>query len=311
MLFIYSCYFQTLAFICYDGTFSLVRVFTYSIPVLWKYICIVYINWIIYLYHSIQVNSFIHLIYINSYIKLRMNAYDKYKKMDIVKSVIPKKLRQQSVALAHQGHLGIVGTKQRLRIKVWWPQMKKEVERYVKSCHGYQITSAMPSPEPISTTPLPSGPWQTIAIDLLGPLPSKDYNFVVVDYYSRYYEIGIMKDTSSESIIASLEKMFLQHIADVWRLSHQESIGGLPLYIQLRKGRLSDRISQTWKGFASPKQKKKDWKREVREYMFRLYRTTPQSVTGVAPAEMMFQRKLRTRLLEMEKNNEVGWRSPR
>lgn len=81
--------------------------------------------------------------------------------------LIPRSLRKQCVQLAHQGHLGIFGTKQRLRTKVWWPGMDKEVEKYVKSCHGCQITSAYPKPEPISPTPLPTGQWQELAIDLL------------------------------------------------------------------------------------------------------------------------------------------------
>ena len=58
--------------------------------------------------------------------------------------VIPESLRKQCVQIAHQGHLGIVGTKQQLRTKVWWSGMDKDVEKYVKSCHGCQITSAVP-----------------------------------------------------------------------------------------------------------------------------------------------------------------------
>jgi hypothetical protein len=61
----------------------------------------------------------------------------------------------------------------------------------------------MPNPEPLEPTKLPDGPWQDLAIDLLGPLPSGHYILVVIDYYSRYYEIDIMKDTSSDRIINS------------------------------------------------------------------------------------------------------------
>ncbi|XP_054757939.2 uncharacterized protein K02A2.6-like [Lytechinus pictus] len=230
--------------------------------------------------------------------------------------VIPKKLRKQCVALAHQGHLGVVGTKQRLRTKVWWPQMEKEVERYVKACHGCQITAAMPSPEPLCPTPLPTGPWQAVAIDLLGPLPSKDYIFVVVDYYSRYYEIDIMKDTSSDRIIESLEKMFLQHGLPISITSDNgpqfisqkfeeflckngvEHRKVTPLH-PAANGEVERQNRSIMKRVRIAQAEKKDWKREVRQYMF-AYRTTPHSVTGVTPAEMMFQRKLRTRLPEME-----------
>ena len=42
--------------------------------------------------------------------------------------VIPKQLRCQVLELAHEGHPGIVAMKQRLRTKVWWPGIDKEVE---------------------------------------------------------------------------------------------------------------------------------------------------------------------------------------
>ena len=66
-------------------------------------------------------------------------------------------------------------------------------------------------PEPVKSTTLPNGPWQDLAIDLLGPLPSGDSVLVVVDYYSRYYEIDIMGSTKSDKIVESLEKMFATH----------------------------------------------------------------------------------------------------
>ena len=42
--------------------------------------------------------------------------------------VIPKKLQPRTLALAHEGHLGVVGTKQNLRTKVWWPGMDKAAD---------------------------------------------------------------------------------------------------------------------------------------------------------------------------------------
>ncbi len=42
--------------------------------------------------------------------------------------VIPQSLRTTVLALAHEGHLGIVGTKNNLRTKVWWPGMDKAAE---------------------------------------------------------------------------------------------------------------------------------------------------------------------------------------
>jgi hypothetical protein len=72
--------------------------------------------------------------------------------------VLPSTLRSRALTLAHEGHLGIVGTKQHLRTKVWWPGMDRAAEKYCKSCHGCQITSRPDAPEPLKPTTLPEGP---------------------------------------------------------------------------------------------------------------------------------------------------------
>ena len=66
--------------------------------------------------------------------------------------VIPKQLRCQVLELAHEGHQGIVAMKQRLRTKVWWPGIDKEVERAWKTCHGSQLVSQPIEPESMTRT---------------------------------------------------------------------------------------------------------------------------------------------------------------
>jgi len=54
----------------------------------------------------------------------------------------------------------------------------------------------------------PSGPWQDCAINILGPLPTGENIFVIVDYYSRYFEAVIMKTVTSAAIVRVLEGIF-------------------------------------------------------------------------------------------------------
>ena len=70
---------------------------------------------------------------------------------------------------------------------------------------------------------------------MLGPLPSGDSVPVVVDYLSRFYEIGVMRSTTSEKIIERLEEIFTTH--------------GLPLSVTSDNGPQfrSDVLSDTWK----------------------------------------------------------------
>ncbi|XP_060076193.1 uncharacterized protein K02A2.6-like [Ylistrum balloti] len=230
--------------------------------------------------------------------------------------VIPAVLRTECIKLAHQGHLGIVATKQQLRTKVWWPTLDKDVEAYVKSCHGCQVVSSLPRPEPISPTPMPSGPWQDLSIDLLGPLPSGHYVFVVIDYYSRYYEVDITKDISSERMIDALENMFARYGLPVSITSDNgpQFVSALfeeflcdngihhrrvtPLH-PAANGEVERQNRSIMKRIRIAHAESRDWKKDLRTYLL-AYRGTPHAVTGVSPAELMFGRKLRNKVPQLD-----------
>ena len=135
---------------------------------------------------------------------------------------IPRKLRKQVLELAHEGHQWIVKTKQRLRTKVWWPGIDRETEQRCRTCHGCQLVCKPLHPEPMKRTELPTQPWKKLAADLLGPLPTGEYLLVVVDYFSRFFEVAITKSVTSGKMINCLEEMFATH--------------GLPLSIKMDNG---------------------------------------------------------------------------
>ena len=84
--------------------------------------------------------------------------------------VIPRSLRKSVLESAHEGHQGVVKTKSRLRTKVWWPKMDVDTERMCKGCHGCQVVGQCSPPEPMQRTEPPTGPWQDVAADLMGPM---------------------------------------------------------------------------------------------------------------------------------------------
>jgi len=104
---------------------------------------------------------------------------------------IPPSLQARVLNLAHEGHQGIVKCKQRLRSKVWWVGIDKDVEAMCKCCELCQLVSGYDSPAPIVTTEMPTGPWQFCSTDLLGPLPDGRHVIVIIDYYSRYFEAAL------------------------------------------------------------------------------------------------------------------------
>ena len=89
--------------------------------------------------------------------------------------------------------------------------MDKDAERYCRTCHGCQLVARPDPPEPLQPTPLPQGPWQDLTIDLMGPLPSGHYLLVVVDYYSRNYEVAILQSTTTGKLIECLGDIFTRH----------------------------------------------------------------------------------------------------
>ena len=45
---------------------------------------------------------------------------------------------------------------------------------------------------------------QDVAIGMMGPLPTGENLLVIVDYYSRFFEVVIMQSTTTEKIIGAL-----------------------------------------------------------------------------------------------------------
>ena len=98
-------------------------------------------------------------------------------------------------------------TKSRLHTKVWWPEIDEMVEEVCRKCHGCQVVGSLPNPEPMSRVYPPANAWQMLGADLLGPLPSGESLFVVVDYFSRYFEVEIMRTITTEKIVNVLDVM--------------------------------------------------------------------------------------------------------
>ena len=230
--------------------------------------------------------------------------------------VIPSELREHVLKLAHEGHPGIVMMKKRLRSKVWWPGIDKDSEQFCKECYGCQLVNKPIAPEPINRTKLPQGPWQDLACDLLGPLPSGYYVFVVVNYFSRYFDIAVMEKVTSVKIIACFEKMFATHgipisitcdngpqfksskFKEYLRVSGIKLHNVTPLWPQAN-GEVERQNRTLLKRIKIAQAEGKNWRSDIYSFLL-MYRSTPHSTTGVSPAELLFNRKLRTKLPQLE-----------
>ena len=124
--------------------------------------------------------------------------------------VIPTSLQQETLRLAHEGHQGIIKTKQLLREKVWWPGIDQAVELMIRTCIACQAQGPCTAPQPLHMTTMHSRPWQTLHADLCGPFPTGE-SLVMVDTCSRWPEVHILKSTTSTVIIKRMKTTFATH----------------------------------------------------------------------------------------------------
>ncbi|KAL7743610.1 hypothetical protein ACLKA6_019229 [Drosophila palustris] len=139
------------------------------------------------------------------------------------RNVIPGSLRERILQLAHEGHPGESAMKRRLRAKVWWPSIDREVEKFVKCCKDCLLVSPPSKPAPMNRHVFPNGPWISLASDLLGPLPNGQHVFVLIDYYSRYMESKLIRSITSQTLIEAMREIF--------------SRLGIPKYLKTDNGR--------------------------------------------------------------------------
>ena len=83
---------------------------------------------------------------------------------------------------------------------------EREIHDLVTNCKKC-AKETRPTPEPLITTPLPDRLWKMVATDLF-ELEGRDY-LLVVDYFSRFVEIGVMqKSKTSAEVIRVLKALF-------------------------------------------------------------------------------------------------------
>ena len=125
--------------------------------------------------------------------------------------VIPRSLQHRAISIAHEGHQGLVKTKQLIREKIWFPGIDKAVKDMIGSCIACQANSHPNPPIPLKMNDLLREPWHTIHLDLCGPFPTGEYVLVAIDAYSRFPEVEVIHSTSAKATILKLERIFSTH----------------------------------------------------------------------------------------------------
>lgn len=84
-------------------------------------------------------------------------------------------------------------------------------KQLLDTCIACQANVIQHSFTPLQMTPLPQAPWQFFSADFCGSLPSGDLLLVVIDEYSRYPEVEIIRSTSANTVIPKLDSILSSH----------------------------------------------------------------------------------------------------
>ncbi len=221
------------------------------------------------------------------------------------KLIIPEKLRPDILRRIHESHLGMEKCKSRARAVVYWPGMSADIERLVAKCSTCLKHQRSNQKEPLKQHTVPARAWQKLGTDIF-EYKSKSY-LVIVDYYSKFPEISLLKDKSSQAVITSMKSVFARHgipdevVADNMPFSSKECLQfaqewgfkistSSPHYPQ--SNGMSERTIQTIKNLL----RKADDEGNDPYIALLEYRNTPITGMQESPAQLLMSRMLKSKL---------------
>ena len=226
--------------------------------------------------------------------------------------IIPQSLQSEVIGLAHEGHLGGTKTLNLLRQSCWFPKMHSLTNQYVETCKPCTAANPHTSPEPLKPHLLPDRPWQQLHADFKGPIGAKYYLHIVIDQFSKYPEVDVVKSTSFEKLEPCLDRIMATHGIPEELITDN----GSPYFSQEMqkyaakmgfKHKTVNPLDPQSNGFAENFVKLmcklvhtatvegKDPKKELNTYLLQ-YRSCIHSTTRKSPAELLFGRQIKNKL---------------
>lgn len=224
--------------------------------------------------------------------------------------IVPKKLQPDILKYLHANHPGIVATKAYARSYAWWPGIDRELEIMIKTCDQCQETRPNTPRAPIQhLQPNPGRPWIRLHIDFAGPFQGQTF-LIVVDAYTKWTEVYRIPSTSSNNVIRELRRLLASFglpepiVSDNDALCKSDEmqkfckINGIEFifiapYNPSSNGQAERAVQTTKQSLKILKEG--DWETKISRFLFKQH-STPSASTGISPAKMMFNRKLRTPL---------------
>ena len=123
--------------------------------------------------------------------------------------VLPETLQDLAVQLAHRGnHPGQSGIVRRLRSHFFFHDMDAKVNTLTSTCLFCNMHSDKKTSETLLHHRVPDKCWDTVAVDLFGPMPSKNHVVVVQDLSSKFPAAKLVKNTSAKQVLPVLSEIY-------------------------------------------------------------------------------------------------------
>ena len=162
---------------------------------------------------------------------------------------------------------------------------------------------------------LPDRPWQKLHCDFKGPIAGKYYLHVIIDQYSKFPEVDIWTSTSFEKLRPILDRVFSTHgipetvSSDNGPPFPSHDLEQYAKHMGFRltpvppddpqsNGLVENFIKSLCKIIHAAVAEGKNTRSELYNYLLQ-YRATPHTTTGKSPAEMIFNRKIQTKLPQL------------
>lgn len=234
--------------------------------------------------------------------------------------VVPARHRVNVLTACHDvplaGHLGFSRTYVLIRKRFYWPKMRRDVKKYVASCHGCQRRKVSNKRKQGFIRPLPIAEdvFDTVGIDLITKLPrSNGYNSILVctDNLSKFVITVPLRDEQARSLIHAFHNfviakhgcprvvlsdrgsnMMAEETKDFFRLFGIKRIYTSAYHPQTngQTERFNRTLAASLTQYVCKRQN--DWSDYLQALTF-AYNVTEHSVTRVTPFELIYHRRPR------------------
>ena len=86
--------------------------------------------------------------------------------------------------------------------------MHPKVKQFVESCEECNMFSDKKTSEPIKAHEVPRKCWETVAVDLFGPMPSSKHIVVVQDLASRFPAAKLVASTKASHVLPAMAEIY-------------------------------------------------------------------------------------------------------